>query len=278
MKKWMLVSVLTALSILCVVIAALIRKTPDAKNQLIGEVVAKTQEKPRVAQDFTTIFKQADYATELNIYYKLEDGGEEHYTGFGFVFKEKNGDLPDGGESFYILTAGHVVDIGAEITKIVANFKCGCDPQEMEVLYRNPSFDFALLKFKNADYKFTHNTAVFGNSDELMPGEPIMAIGSPFLIPYTVTVGFISKILDTPMAYGIPRASLVLHTANINPGNSGGPLINKYGEVVGINIVMINLYWDSPLTISFGGAVPINAVKSLLSEIQKETAPQEKPK
>ncbi len=272
MRKYALTLTLVILAIACIVVAVLVHQNPTETNQNPNVEKQPPQEKPRVVQDFATIFKQADYVTELNIYFQSPLGGENYFSGSGFVFKEKAGEK----ESFYILTANHVVDIGYEITKIVANFKCGCDSQEMEILGKDSVIDSALLKFKNSDYKFICNTAIFGNSDELTPGEPVMAIGSPFHASYVVTVGVVSKILNNPTDYGLPYSSLVIHTAAVNPGNSGGPIINKYGEIVGINVVMFNPNWDNPLATSFGGAVPINAAKSLLAETQKEPAPQEK--
>lgn len=265
MKNKAVTLVFVTLAIACIVMAVLINPTLERKNH-------PSQEKPRIAQDFATIFKQADYVTELNIYVQSPFGGEAYFTGSGFIFKEKNGEK----ENFYILTANHLVDIDYEITKIVAHFKCRCDSQEMEILGKDSAVDSALLKFKNPDYKFTCNTAVLGDSDELTPGEPVMAIGSPFRVSYVVTVGVVSKILDNPIDYGLPHSSLVIHTAAVNPGNSGGPLINKYGEIIGINVIMFDPDWDNPLTTSFGGAVPINAVKSFISETKKETAPEEK--
>jgi len=243
-------------AIACITITVLVN--------LNSEKVQPQQEKPRVAQDFATIFKQADYVVELNIYLKSPPDSEERFIGSGFVFKEKN----DGKESFYIMTANHLIDIPYEITKIIANFKCGCDSQEIEAVGGDILTDSALLKFKNPDYQFKCNTAVLGDSDELMPGEPVMAIGSPFLMSYAVTVGVVSKILDNPIDYGLFQPSFIMHTAFVNPGNSGGPVINKYGEVIGINTIMFNNNWNNLLSTSFAGAIPINDAKSLLKEIK----------
>lgn len=272
MEKNTLIGVLVALSIACIVAVGLVHQNSDVTNQVSDVKNQPSQEKPRIAQDFATIFKQADYITKLSIYVQPPFGDEVCFTGSGLILKEKS----DEKESFYILTANHLTNLGYKITKIVAHFKCGCASQEMEILGKEASIDSALLKFKNPNYKFTCNAAVLGNSDESTPGEPVMAIGSPFRASYTVTVGVVSKILDNPSNYGFPHSSLIIHTAAINPGNSGGPLINKYGEIIGINVIMFNPDCENPVTTAFGGAVPINAIKSFISKTQKETALKEK--
>ena len=75
----------------------------------------------------------------------------------------------------------------------------------------------------------------FGDSSQMQPGDWVMAIGNPFGLAHTVSVGVISA-LERPFTVAEGRSAQVLQTdAAINPGNSGGPLLNLRGEVIGIN-------------------------------------------
>src|SRR5918996_1396561 len=105
--------------------------------------------------------------------------------------------------------------------------------------------------------------AKFGDSSQMQPGDWVMAIGNPFELGHTVTVGVISA-LGRPLGGVRGREQNMLQTdAAINPGNSGGPLLNVRGEVVGINTAI----YTSPeraANIGVGFATPINAVTDLL--------------
>ena len=106
----------------------------------------------------------------------------------------------------------------------------------------------------------------FGDSEQMQPGDWVMAIGNPFRLGHTVTVGVISA-LGRPFG-GVPgRAQNMLQTdAAINPGNSGGPLLNVRGEVVGMNTA---IYTDQrSANIGIGFATPINAIRDLLPQLR----------
>ncbi len=102
----------------------------------------------------------------------------------------------------------------------------------------------------------------------MQPGDWVMAIGNPFGLAHTVSVGVISA-LERPFPVSRPARSLdVLQTdAAINPGNSGGPLLNVRGEVIGINTA---IYTDSQQSgnIGIGFAMPINTVRELLPQLR----------
>src|SRR3954466_16294533 len=106
----------------------------------------------------------------------------------------------------------------------------------------------------------------FGDSEQMQPGDWVMAIGNPFQLGHTVTVGVISA-LGRP--FGVPgREQNMLQTdAAINPGNSGGPLLNARGEVIGMNTA---IYTDQrSANIGIGFATPINALRDLLPQLRK---------
>jgi S1-C subfamily serine protease len=107
----------------------------------------------------------------------------------------------------------------------------------------------------------------FGDSSQIEPGDWVMAIGNPFNLSHTVSVGVISA-MKRPFPVSTGRSLDMLQTdAAINPGNSGGPLLNIRGEVVGMNTA---IYSDARQSgnIGIGFAVPINVVRSLLPQLR----------
>src|SRR5262249_42422316 len=105
-----------------------------------------------------------------------------------------------------------------------------------------------------------------GDSDQMQPGDWVMAIGNPFRLGHSVSVGGVSA-LGRPFG-GLPqREQPMLQTdAAINPGNSGGPLLNVRGEVVGMNTA---IYTDqSQANIGIGFATPMNAIRDLLPQLR----------
>jgi serine protease Do len=136
-------------------------------------------------------------------------------------------------KSGLILTNNHVVE-GA--TKIEVSLYGENDDQEYaaRVIGRDPLTDSALIELTE---KPTHTLPEikFGDSSQVQPGDWVMAIGNPFGLAHTVSVGVISA-LERPFPTTEGRSTQVLQTdAAINPGNSGGPLLNIRGEVIGIN-------------------------------------------
>jgi serine protease Do len=109
--------------------------------------------------------------------------------------------------------------------------------------------------------------ARFGDSSQMQPGDWVMAIGNPFNLGHTVTVGVISA-LGRPFGGVQGREQNMLQTdAAINPGNSGGPLLNVRGEVVGMNTA---IYTDQQraANIGIGFATPINTIRDLLPQLR----------
>ena len=164
----------------------------------------------------------------------------------------------------YILTNNHVVD-GA--TKVEVNFLGEENDvyHEAKIVGRDPLTDSALIQL--IDKKSDLIEVKFGDSSQMQPGDWVMAIGNPFGLAHTVSVGVISA---TARSFPIAeqRFADVLQTdAAINPGNSGGPLLNARGEVVGINTA---IYTDSRQqgNIGIGFAIPINSVRELIPQLQ----------
>ncbi len=161
-----------------------------------------------------------------------------------------------------ILTNNHVVE---DATKIEIDF-FGDDERdfyEARVLGRDPLSDSALLELVELpDWELA--SATFGDSQQMAPGDWVMAIGNPFGYGHTVTVGVISAIGRGIRAVPGRNIDMLQTDAAINPGNSGGPLLNVRGEVVGMNTAIIS---DRMGNVGIGFAVPINTVRDLLDQL-----------
>jgi serine protease Do len=177
-------------------------------------------------------------------------------AGTGFIISAAEG---------LIITNNHVVE---NATKIEVRFY-GDDEDvlyEAAVVGRDPLTDSALIKMKEMP-KHPLNEVKFGDSAQMQPGDWVMAIGNPFGLAHTVSVGVVSATERSfPITDG--RSADVLQTdAAINPGNSGGPLLNVRGEVVGINTA---IYTDARAqgNIGIGFAIPSNTVRELLPQLK----------
>ena len=165
----------------------------------------------------------------------------------------------------FILTNNHVVE---DATKIQVSFY-GDDADVSylaKVVGRDPLSDSALIELTERP-KHELTEVKFGDSAQMQPGDWVMAIGNPFNLAHTVSVGVISA-TGRPFPITDGRSQDVLQTdAAINPGNSGGPLLNVRGEVVGINTA---IYTDSRAqgNIGIGFAIPINTVRELLPQLR----------
>jgi serine protease Do len=108
----------------------------------------------------------------------------------------------------------------------------------------------------------------FGDSKQLAPGDWVMAIGNPFTLSNSITVGVVSAIGRSQQSAVNGRYEEMIQTdAAINRGNSGGPLLNIRGEVIGINTQIVSDQGGGNLGIGF--AIPINTVKSILPQLEK---------
>jgi serine protease Do len=153
----------------------------------------------------------------------------------------------------YVLTNFHVVK-GADSVTVRLN-----DKHEFRgrIVGSDPKTDLAVVKF-DPDHELS--VATLGNSDALRVGEWAIAIGNPFGLDQTVTVGVISATGRSDV--GIATYENFIQTdASINPGNSGGPLVNLRGEVVGINTAIV----ASGQGIGF--AIPANMVKRVIGQL-----------
>ena len=186
-----------------------------------------------------------------------EDGPISESAGTGFII-DKAG---------FILTNNHVVE-GAEKIR-VSLFGAGFgDDYAAKVVGRDPLTDSALIQLTEMPASPLPEVK-FGDSAQLEPGDWVVAIGNPFGLSHTVTVGVISAQDRTLPGSGVRgREQPMLQTdAAINPGNSGGPLLNIRGEVVGMNTA---IFTDPTrqANIGIGFATPINVLRDLVPQLR----------
>ncbi|CCE06909.1 putative serine protease (DegP periplasmic, membrane-associated serine endoprotease, protease Do), containing two PDZ domains [Bradyrhizobium sp. STM 3843] len=154
-----------------------------------------------------------------------------------------------------VVTNVHVIE-GADEVKVSLSDK---REFEAEIMLKDTRSDLAVLKLKNVKEKFA--TLDFANSDELMVGDVVLAIGNPFGVGQTVTHGIISALARTQV--GITDYQFFIQTdAPINPGNSGGALVDMTGRLAGINTA---IYSRSGGSQGIGFAIPANMVRVVVA-------------
>jgi S1-C subfamily serine protease len=175
---------------------------------------------------------------------------------------------PAGGSGFVVDEAGHIVTNqhvvdGAEAISV----RFADDVRrEAEVVGQDPSTDVALIQVDAP--KETLKPLTLGDSDSVGVGEPVIAIGNPLNVGISVTTGIVSGLgrhIRAPNNYTINDA--VQTDAAINPGNSGGPLLDSRGTVIGVNAQIAS---ESGGSEGVGFAVPINTVKSVITQLMTE--------
>jgi serine protease Do len=165
----------------------------------------------------------------------------------------------------FILTNNHVIE-GAD--KITVSFVGSARNEEYaaKVVGHDTLSDSALLQLTEMPPQPLQESK-FGDSSQMQQGDWVMAIGNPFGLGHTVTVGVISA-LNRPFGGVAQREQNMLQTdAAINPGNSGGPLLNVRGEVVGMNTAIYTSQAQAS-NIGIGFATPINTIRDLLPQLR----------
>ncbi len=171
-----------------------------------------------------------------------------------------------------IVTNNHVLTDASDIWVVLPDGRF-FGRNEIEIVGQAPYYDLAVLRL-NADTAL--DAAPRGDSDGLIVGEWVIAIGNPFGFYFrdsrpSVTVGVVSG-LGRELEYDVSPSTrgrgaiykdMIQTDATINPGNSGGPLVNARGEVIGINTFILSSGVNSGL----GFAIPINAVEDVVSDI-----------
>ena len=175
--------------------------------------------------------------------------GRSVAEGTGFVY-DKEG---------HIITNNHVVESGGKIT---VRFIDGTTVNA-RLVGRDPYSDLAVIKVDVSEEKLC--PLPLGNSSKLVVGEPVYAVGNPFGLSCSITEGIVSQLgrqLKTKGGYLI--VDVIQTDAAINPGNSGGPLLNRFGEVVGVNTA---IYSYTGTFSGVGFAIPSNLVRKVVPSL-----------
>jgi len=172
----------------------------------------------------------------------------EHGQGSGFIISR------DG----YILTNNHVV---GNIDRMTVTLQDGRTFTNAKVIGSDPGTEVALIKIEGNDFP----VLPLGDSDRLEVGDMVMAIGNPFGLSSTVTVGVISAVGRSNI--GIAAYENFIQTdAAINPGNSGGPLVDLNGRAIGINTAIVS---ESGGYMGIGFAIPINMARTIADQLRR---------
>ena len=234
-----------------------------------GSNVALAEDGPRGISDPSTV---SDEQNNIEVYKAIAPGvafvnttsyqqdfwgdvQEGKGNGSGSVI-DANGD---------ILTNYHVIE-GAQ--KLTVSFG-GEKVYPAKVVGGDPDTDLAVIKIDPPANGLT--IVPFGDSDKLLVGQKVLAIGNPFGLDRTLTTGVISglqrPIRSKPMPgapNGRPIDAAIQTDASINPGNSGGPLLDKYGQMIGINSQILG---PSGGSVGVGFAIPVSIAKRVIPQL-----------
>jgi putative serine protease PepD len=165
-----------------------------------------------------------------------------------------------------IVTNDHVVQ---DATSVSVRFSENGDPLPAKIVGTDPSTDLAVLKVDPSKVRGGVKPLTLATSKDLQPGEPAIAIGSPFGLQGTVTSGIVSALnreIQAPNGFTI--SGIIQTDAAINPGNSGGPLLDDEGRVIGVNSQIATNGSDSNSGVGF--AIPVDVVKSVVPQLEAD--------
>lgn len=162
----------------------------------------------------------------------------------------------------FIVTNAHVVAGGSDCSVLLSSGRL----YGARLVAMDHEYDLAVLKL-SADVGETFPAAVFGDSDSLRVGDPVYAIGNPLGMELrgTMTDGIVSAI-ERDVSYHGMNMPLIQTNAALNEGNSGGPLINQYGQIVGINTMKLISRLHSDIE-GLGFAIPISSIVYMVNDL-----------
>jgi S1-C subfamily serine protease len=243
--------------------ADIIPQKPSAANAAIGSSSFVTAAVNRVGQAVVRIDTERTISRRMDPF--MEDPFFRRFFGEGFPQQLPSEQLRGLGSGFIIdkgglvLTNAHVVD---KADKVTVRLKDG-RTYEGEVKGIDEVTDLAVVKI-NPDQDLP--VAPLGDSDAVQVGDWAIAVGNPLGFDNTVTLGIVSTLKRSSAQVGIAdkRLDFIQTDAAINPGNSGGPLLNEFGEVIGINTAI------RPDAMGIGFAIPIDKAKAIAAKLQSD--------
>jgi len=226
---------------------------------MIGQIVSaqdyrdfKTNDEENNIEIFKRASPSVVYITNSRLvrsFYSLNPQEVPQGTGSGFIWDDTG----------YIVTNYHVVQ---QANRVTVTLQDGSN-YDAEPVGFEPNKDLAVLKIEAPRDKLVPVT--LGDSSLLEVGRKVVAIGNPFGLDTTMTVGVVSALGREIDSMTRRKIRDVIQTdAAINPGNSGGPLLNSLGQLVGVNTA---IYSPSGASSGIGFAIPINTVKRIVPEL-----------
>ena len=189
----------------------------------------------------------------INIPQGMPDDLLSRASGSGFVWDDEG----------HVVTNWHVVEAAERIVVVLSDGTL----TDAEIIGQDPDSDLAVIKI--SDDSVQPPPIALGDSDTIKPGQLAVAIGDPFSRGFSMTSGVISAlgrtISPSESNFAIPR--VIQHDAATNPGNSGGPLLNRNGELVGINAQIIS---QTGAFSGVGLAIPVNLAKLVVPALISE--------
>ena len=205
----------------------------------------------------------AEEQNNINVYRK-NIGSVVNITSRVMTFDFFYGLVPQEGQG-----SGFVIDKEGHI---LTNYHVIADARQVEVTLHNrkkykatmvgtdKSHDLAIVQIKAPDLQ----PMILGDSSSLQVGQKVYAIGNPFGLAGTLTLGIVSSIRQVQEPGGLVIDEAIQTDAAINPGNSGGPLLNWHGQVIGINTMIASSVGQSA---GIGFAIPINTAKAVVNDL-----------
>ncbi|USQ77116.1 S1C family serine protease [Ornithinimicrobium cryptoxanthini] len=236
-----------------------------AMGYVAGQTAQQSQEaEPRVVAAVpagngptTPVTAIAQHALPSVVFISVgTEGGEG--VGSGFVIRE------DG----YIVTNSHVVEGAVDDGTVQVTFSDGAD-MEAEIVGQDVEYDIAVLKVDQEGLP----ALAFGDSDSVLVGSSVVAVGAPLGLDNTVTSGIVSALGRPVIAGGggsMSYINAIQTDAAINPGNSGGPLLDLNGTVIGVNSAIAQIPGEiggQAGSIGLGFAIPSNQVEHTATQL-----------
>jgi serine protease Do len=246
------------LLICCLAVVLIAAKAPpeeiNLRRTVTVEVVKKTKDAV-VNISATKIVNQRMNPFGMDPFWQQFDIGDvaripADSLGSGFIVH------PDG----YVVTNHHVIDRARRVNVELADGR----KLPADLISSDPEADLAILKINDSK---PFPTIELGDSSDLMIGEPVIAVGNPMGFSHSVSTGIVSAIhrdLKDQREKAILK-DVIQTDAAINPGNSGGPLLNAYGQVIGINTAIRG---DAQ---NIGFAIQVNRLRDLIPELMNPT-------
>lgn len=232
-----------------------------------SEPVVTRADMPADTSLFREDFVQASFSSTNSVVF-IQTSTEYEYLGrsvFDWFFEPRSQQKVGSGSGVifskdgYIVTNNHVIE-DADIIRVTVGKKI----YDAELIGTDPSTDLAVIKVEDDDLP----AIALGKSSNVNVGEWVLAVGNPFNLTSTVTAGIVSakgrniNILRDRF----PIESFIQTDAAINPGNSGGALVNKKGELIGINTAILSRTGSYA---GYGFAVPVDIVKKVYTDLVK---------